>query len=454
MDTKEKINQFREIVTSELIYQLEKEFYIVLITNKTSNILQDIDTLHLFASTVSNLLRNIDEREIFESSFEIIDAFDEVISLGYKENLTLTQELEATEERKRRAKEIQRKEMARKTMDQLHSGASAGVGTSSFGYDSYQNNHQPTYQPTPVVETTHSAGSNTTSSSTHSLLSKPRGGGLQLGGKKTTAGRTLPSGNGAHEPLLATNQPVTGSPAPSNAAATRVPNNGILITVNEKVSAQLSRDGSISSSEVKGDLQLRINQTELANAKILLKIAGDKKQFKTHPNVDRNLFQSESHISVKDKSKTFPSNDQPLGVLRWRSVGKQDDTSLVPIVFTIWVSINEEGQAQVTVEYELTNEFVETHPNHPNVENLKILVPVLTDNVHLQDGGNDTVSYELYDGQGVVFNIGTIAIDDPQGSFEFTVPVVDEDSLFQCKCKLILLINKWLKAIFHWVVYL
>ena len=109
----------------------------------------------------------------------------------------------------------------------------------------------------------------------------------------------MPSGNGAHEPLLATSQPVfahkaavessqtsvaagssgvksgsvsrTGSPSPFNAAATRVPNNGILITVNEKVSAQLSRDGSISSSEVKGDLQLRINQTELANAKILLK---------------------------------------------------------------------------------------------------------------------------------------------------------------------------------------
>ena len=76
-----------------------------------------------------------------------------------KKSLSVTKELEATEERKRRAKEIQRKEMARKTMDQLHLGAGAGVGTSSFGYDSYQNNHQPTYQPTPVVETTHSAGS-------------------------------------------------------------------------------------------------------------------------------------------------------------------------------------------------------------------------------------------------------------------------------------------------------
>ena len=156
--------------------------------------------------------------------------------------------MEATEERKRRAKRNTKKRNGKKDHGSITSGASAGVGTSSFGYDSYQNNHQPTYQPTPVVETTHSAGSNTTSSSTHSLLSKPRGGGLQLGGKKTTAGRTLPSGNGAHEPLLATNQPVfahkaavessqtsvaagssgvksgsvsrTGSPAPSNAAAT------------------------------------------------------------------------------------------------------------------------------------------------------------------------------------------------------------------------------------------
>ncbi|KAL6451326.1 RET2 Coatomer subunit delta [Candida maltosa Xu316] len=436
------------------VYQPLEEFYIVLITNKTSNILQDIDTLHLFASTISNLLRNVDEREIFESSFDIIDAFDEIINLGYKENLTLTQvqtflemdsheekiqeiiernkELEAAEERKRRAKEIQRKELARKNMEQLPMGAGgvgSGIGSSSFGYDSYQNN-QPTYQPTPVVETTNNYSSNNNN--------RPRGGGLQLGG-------------GAHEPLLTGNQPLfahhkpatsssavgSGSSTPvvskseSPAPVNRVPNNGILITVNEKVTADISREGSVSSSEIKGDLQLRINQTELANAKILLKIAGDKKPFKTHPNVDRSLFQSEAVITVKDKSKTFPSNDQPLGVLRWRSVGKQDDTSLVPIVFTIWVNGADSGQAQVTLEYELTSEFVDSHPNHPNIENLKILVPVLTHDVHLQEGsGNDTVSYEIYEEQGVVFNIGSISIDDPQGSFEFTVPVDDEDSLF------------------------
>lgn len=446
------------------VYQPLEELYIVLITNKTSNILQDIDTLHLFASTISTLLRNIDEREIFESSFEIIDAFDEIINMGYKENLTLTQvqtflemdsheekiqeiiernkELEATEERKRRAKEIQRKELARKNMEQLPvGGIGSGMGSSSFGYDSYQNN-QPSYHPTPVVETTNNEGS-----AGHSLLSKPRGGGLQLGSKKP-AGRSLPTAGGAHEPLLTgnTNQPLfahhsTASPAPIAVSATRaeaspapsitrVPNNGILITVNEKVNAEVNREGSISSSEVKGDLQLRINQVELANAKILLKIAGDKKQFKTHPNVDRNLFQLENIVTVKDKSKTFPSNDQPLGVLRWRSVGKQDDNSLVPFIFTIWTNVLDDGQAQVTLEYELTSEFIEKHPNHPSIENLKILVPVATQDVHLQDGDNDSVSYEVYEDQGVVFNIGSISIDVPQGSFEFTIPVSDEESLF------------------------
>ena len=139
-------------------------------------------------------------------------------------------------------------------------------------------------------------------------------------------------------------------------------------------------------------------------------------------------------------------------MLRWRSVGKQDDTLLVPIVSTIWVSINEEGQAQVTVEYELTNEFVETHPNHPNVENLKILVPVLTDNVHLQDGGNDTVSYELYDGQGVVFNIEQLLLMIHKVHLNLLSLLLMRIHYSQCKCKLILLINKWLKAIFHWVV--
>jgi hypothetical protein len=77
----------------------------VLMTTKRSNILQDIDTLHLFAQVVSSVCRNsLDEREITRNAFELLSAFDEIVCLGYRENLTLPQvknilEMESHEEK-------------------------------------------------------------------------------------------------------------------------------------------------------------------------------------------------------------------------------------------------------------------------------------------------------------------------------------------------------------------
>lgn len=136
------------------VYQPLDELYIVLITNRQSNILQDIDSLHLFAQVVTSICKSLDEREITRNAFELLSAFDELVTLGYRENLSLSQiktflemesheeriqeiiervcylsylwcigdakimqnkELEASEERKRKAKqlELQRKEAAR-----------------------------------------------------------------------------------------------------------------------------------------------------------------------------------------------------------------------------------------------------------------------------------------------------------------------------------------------------
>lgn len=86
------------------VYQPLDELYMVLITNRQSNILQDIDSLHLFAQVVTSICRTLDEREILENAFELMSAFDEVVSLGYRENLTLTQiktflDMESHEER-------------------------------------------------------------------------------------------------------------------------------------------------------------------------------------------------------------------------------------------------------------------------------------------------------------------------------------------------------------------
>lgn len=442
------------------VYQPLEEFYIVLLTNKHSNILQDIDTLHLFASTISNLLRSIDEREIFDNAFEILSSFDEIINNGYKENLTLSQvqtflsmdsheekiqeiieknkEMEAIEERKRKAKEIQRKELARKNMESQFS--------KPYGFEeSSYNTSVPSYQTPPAV-VDNSLDSSNSSPIPSSKPMMARSGGLQLG--KKPSGRTSNNATDANQPLLSNNLPVfnhqnnssnatmsnnhnaeyskTSSPAPSSIP--KVHNNGILITINEKFNAQFQRDGSIISSELKGDLQLRINDSELSKCKILLKTDNKSNaiQYKTHPNVDRNLFNQEHIIGLKDKAKSFPFNDQNLGVLRWRAVGKTEESQFLPILITIWSNVNDNNTTDVTVEYELTSEFLANNLTNTTVENVQLYLPV-QDEVNLKDD-NDNISYNI--DNGIVFNINSISSDDPQGSFEFQISTVDEDSLF------------------------
>ena len=99
-------SQHTSVETTDVryVYQPLEDLYILLITNKASNILQDIDTLHLFARVVSDLCRAVEEKEIIKNQFELMGAFDEVVSLGYREPITLTQlrsvlEMESHEEK-------------------------------------------------------------------------------------------------------------------------------------------------------------------------------------------------------------------------------------------------------------------------------------------------------------------------------------------------------------------
>jgi hypothetical protein len=98
--------QHTSVETAEVryVYQPLEELYILLITNKASNILQDIETLHLIARVVSDMCRNAEEREILKNAFDLLGAFDEIVSLGYREPVSLVQvrnvlEMESHEEK-------------------------------------------------------------------------------------------------------------------------------------------------------------------------------------------------------------------------------------------------------------------------------------------------------------------------------------------------------------------
>jgi hypothetical protein len=88
---KEQQHTFVETENVRYVYQPIDQLYLVLVTNKTSNILEDIETLHLFARVIPEYCKTSTEAEIRKFMFELIFAFDEIVQLGHRENLNLAQ---------------------------------------------------------------------------------------------------------------------------------------------------------------------------------------------------------------------------------------------------------------------------------------------------------------------------------------------------------------------------
>jgi len=95
---------FVETDSVRYVYQPLEELFMVLITNKNSNILQDIETLNLFVRAISDYCHNINTHEIEEMAFELSSVFDEIVNLGYREYVSIQQlrtisEMESHEEK-------------------------------------------------------------------------------------------------------------------------------------------------------------------------------------------------------------------------------------------------------------------------------------------------------------------------------------------------------------------
>jgi hypothetical protein len=407
------------------VYQLLDELYLVLITNKQSNILQDIDSLHLFAQVVSSICKSLDEREILKHSFELLSAFDEVVCLGYRENLGLQQvkaflemgsqeekiqeiisrnkEFEATEERKRKAKQLdlQRKEMSRNPTGMGSTGRSGGSHSSHF----------PTYTPTPKPVV---ADSYDTYEKKKTFSSAPKGKGMQLGRKSKTTEmfdqvRNELSPEAEERAPLVQAQETAASPRQSFSGDRKA----IQVTISEQISAELSRDGGMKSFEVKGDLQLKILDQTLSKVKLNISANTSDAQFRTHPNVDRALFNGQSVIQLKDQSRGFPQNQQ-IGVLRWRTT-----TGEAPLSFTIWVNAgSSRGKYNVTVEYELSSD--------DTLRDVVVSIPFRHDEPSV------TSVDEVYEvaGDSLDWTLLSVSEDNATGSFEFEAEADSEGEFF------------------------
>ncbi|KAI8990663.1 hypothetical protein BD414DRAFT_484412 [Trametes punicea] len=432
------------------VYQPLEDLYILLITNKSSNILQDIDTLHLFARVVSDLCRSAEQREILKNEFELLSAFDEIVSMGYREPVNLMQvrnvlemesheekiqeiisrnkEAEAKEELKRRAKqlEMQRREQQRRAA----AGGPAAGGYLGGGISGYAPVPQREYAaPAPIR----------TSSPAPSSLRPPafKGSGMKLGGKKTQQSALIDALGG--EALLSEDMSTPGTPAashtPEPSVAVHKNERGSLppvhaesvhVVVKEYLNLELMREGGLDHLELRGDMNLQISDASLARVKLALAPApasyGPELQFKQHPNVAKFVANRDRVVALKDPSRSFPVG-QPLAVLKWRYSGK--DETYVPLSINCWPTPSNDGTCDVNIEYELEAEHVSLH-------DVVISIP-------LPDGSYPTVSSHSGEwtlnpsSHSLDWSIPLINAEERSGSLEFSVGGDDTSVFFPVK---------------------
>ncbi|MCP3662606.1 MAG: hypothetical protein GY696_08955, partial [Gammaproteobacteria bacterium] len=166
-----KQHTFVETDSVRYVYQPLDSLFMLLITTKASNILEDLETLRLFSRVIPEYCRNLDESDILDNSLNLIFAFDEIVALGYRESVNLAQirsfvEMDSHEEKvfnavretqmrdaknkmREKAKELQRAKLEAQKRGGKSMSSMGGMGSMGGGGGGYGG--QGGYNPSPMV---------------------------------------------------------------------------------------------------------------------------------------------------------------------------------------------------------------------------------------------------------------------------------------------------------------
>lgn len=446
-----KQHTYVETENVRYVYQPMETIYLLLVTNKQSNILEDLETLRLLSKIVPEYCPGLEEESVSKMAFELIFAFDEVIALGFKDNVTVAQvkqycEMDSVAERqykadiqskinetkdlmKKKASEIEKTKADRKGdkgsksggFSSLSSGpislnngfgdlpgppSSGGFGGGGFGSNS------------PAPDSASKVGR-----AGASLSAPSRGMGMKLG-KAQKANQFLESLK-AEGDVIAEDIPVVSSGGGFGGAATAVPiTDPITISVEEKLVALWKRDGGLENLEIQGTMALTVLKEEDAYIRVHIEGGSDRSfQFKTHPNIDKALYSRSNILGLKDPSRPFPTGS-PLGILKWRMQSK--DEAIVPLSINCWPSVSG-GDTYVNIEYEASETF--------DLQNVVISIPLpaLRESPVLKDYDGEP----RYDARRSVMDWSIVLIDNTNrnGSMEFVVPATNPDAFFPIEVK-------------------
>ena len=445
------------------LYQPLEALYLVLITNKHSNIMEDIDTLRTLAKLIPEYCLGVTEEAVSAHVFDLIFAFDEVIgSNGYKEAVTIAQvktytEMDSHEEKlqriileskmneaklemKRKAENIAKEREDRKKAMAMGGGGGMGGGDGRHGrYASmeggmgsgggggggmgggggYDEDRDRAREAEREREERERARSKAASPS--GGPSGPKAKGMQLGksGAKTDNLLTQLSKEDAMGPPVRRPNAAASS---SSAPAAPVAGENVRVVVREKLAVELEKDGTVKRVEVKGEMKLRIMDPDFARIVIHTSTVGDnieRRDYKCslHPKINKKLWADAQALSLTDAAKGFPvGGDKELVIIKWRKLGDESD---LPFTINFWPSA-EGSSTAVNVEY--------ANVSGRRLTDVSVRIPI--------PGGEPEVSQVAGDykydprAKALTWRIADASAEHSSGQLEFTAQSTDTDAFY------------------------
>ena len=440
---------FIETESIRYVYQPMESIYVLLITNKQSNIMEDLESLRLFAKLLPEYCGGQSEEHCSTRVFELLFAVDELLTHGgYREHVTLQQiktftEMDSHEEKLQKiimeSKMSQaRDEARRKASDIDHQKAAARQAAAMAGgskYSSYGSENAPSRDSyndrgpshgrddsrseMGAAPTKKPESSSSSSSASKSAVKIKR---MQLSkGKKTEDFMAQLGKEEKLAPATGKVGPIGGSSAASSAPAAK---QSVRVVVDEKVHCVLDREGGIKKLAITGEIKLSI--FDPADSKIVIQTTGalqEKDGFKSrlHPKIDKKAWTSDGALGLGDATKSFPvgSENAPI-ILKWRKESSSE--SDVPLTLNFWPNV-ENGSSVVSVEYSAAN------CGEIALQNVLVQIPCASREPPEVTNIEGEFKFDAKK-QMLSWRIPQITPENQSGSLEFSIPEVDPDSFF------------------------
>lgn len=454
---------FVETDTVRYVYQpLENQLFLLLVTTKASNIVEDLNTLRLLAKVIPDVAGSIYEDAINEHGFELIFAFDEVLtSGGYREDTNLsairTNLLMDSHEEKianmlKQSKidaakgEMQKKEKAIRArqmtslknslldgsfQQQAIGGGGGGGKMPGFGMDSFEGGggQMGGFEQPPPFNGSNGFGTYGGAAAPSAKPEAPRvvAKGMKLGGGGAAAKKkdSLMAAMAAEDNLMPLSKKSTGLSNDLAAAApvAAPPSAPVTLVAEEKITVQMNREGGVESCEIKGTLTLTAN-TELGtqvtvgvNKAALAPCTGQGWTIATHPKVAKPQYEQSGVLGLKDARKGFPMG-RPIGVLRW-SYGSAE---AAPFTLNCWPEDMGDGTITVNIEYELQR-------SNMLLTNVNILIPLGTTDPPAVESIDGAYKHDPRAGM-MCWHHDEISASNSTGSLEFSIAGSNTDAFF------------------------